>query len=521
MAVIISDAPDRRALGLLASTSVTLGAAVFGAGMNLVLAVIIGRTYGAGATGTFFATIGVFLVAANVLKLGADTGLVRMLSRAVALGRERDIVPTIAGALWPVLVVSIIAASLAAWNAEWIALWVRPQDPGPAVSLVRFLAAGVPLLTLFALLTAIVRGLGGLTAFAVLQNVLLPLSRVIGILSALWLGRSIAQATQLWAAGLPVLVVLAALVAVSRVRRALRAAPTDAPTHSPTDSPTDTAVQPELAPTVFAAFWRFTVPRAGSASIEIGIEWLDVILVSALAGPVEGGLYAVATRLVKVASIADYALRMALSTRLTAALATGDVELLRRLYGAGTRLLVGLVWPYLAVLVVFSDVAVTLFGGDFGPGTSLVSIVAIGMLVVAAGGSLQSMLLLSGLSRQQLSNKVAVLGITIGGNLAVTPHWGARGAAVVWVVAVVTDTALAAFQVRRRVGVAVGLGPLRDVGIAALAGGLVCALLLRSTLGPSLPVMAAAGLASLALLALLVSRSDVLHRAKIFGGIAR
>ncbi len=513
MAVIISDAPDRRALGLLASTSVTLGAAVFGAGMNLVLAVIIGRTYGAGATGTFFATIGVFLVAANVLKLGADTGLVRMLSRAVALGRERDIVPTIAGALWPVLVVSIIAASLAAWNAEWIALWVRPQDPGPAVSLVRFLAAGVPLLTLFALLTAIVRGLGGLTAFAVLQNVLLPLSRVIGILSALWLGRSIAQATQLWAAGLPVLVVLAALVAVSRVRRALRAAPTD--------SPMDTAAQPDPAPTVFAAFWRFTAPRAGSASIEIGIEWLDVILVSALAGPVEGGLYAVATRLVKVASIADYALRMALSTRLTAALATGDVDLLRRLYGAGTRLLVGLVWPYLAVLVVFSDVAVTLFGGDFGPGTSLVSIVAIGMLVVAAGGSLQSMLLLSGLSRQQLSNKVAVLGITIGGNLVVTPHWGARGAAGVWVVAVVTDTALAAFQVRRRVGVAVGLGPLRDVGVAALAGGLVCALLLRSTLGPSVPVMAAAGLASLALLALLVSRSDVLHRAKIFGGIAR
>ena len=403
MVVITQDAPGRRGLGLLLPSAISLGAAVLGAGVNLALAVLIGRAYGAAETGTFFAIIGVFLVAANTLKLGADTGLVRMLSRAVALGRPAQIVPTVVSALWPVLVVAGLVATIAYGGADALADALRPHDAARTASMIRYLAIALPLMAVFALATAVARGLGGIGAFALQQNVALPLTRLAGVLVAVWLGQSIVVATQWWAGGLPVLVVVALAVAVRAVRRVplTRA------------DGLDQAPRPEPAPEagVFAAFWRFSLPRAASAAIEIVLEWLDVILVSILAGPAQAGVYAVATRLVKVSSIADYALRVALSTRLSAALATGDVDAVRRIYELGTRLLVALVWPYLAVLLVFGDVAARVFGGDFAGATALVAILAGGMAVVAGAGSLQSVLLLSGLSRQQLTNKIVVLSL--------------------------------------------------------------------------------------------------------------
>ncbi len=513
---MVTAAPGRRSLGVAASAAVSLGAAVLGAGLNLVLALLVGRGYGAADTGAFFTTIGVFLVAANVLKLGADTALVRMLARAVALRRPTDIVPTIAAAVWPVLGASAAVAAGGYFGADRIAGWIRPGEVEQAASMVRFLALTVPLLTVFSLLTAVVRGLGGLTAFAVAQNVLLPLTRLAGVALAVWSGYAVGQAAQLWAAGLPLLVLLAAALVVRAVRRG-RAEAAPAGDHVGTAAPA-AGVGPA---SVFRPCWGFALPRAASAAIEIGIEWLDVILVSALAGPVEGGLYAVATRLVKVSSVADYAMRVALSTRLSAALATDDLAEVRRLYDAGTRLLVGLVWTYLAVLVVFADVAIRVFGGDFGPGAPLLAVLAAGMVVMAGAGALQSVLLLSGLSARQLSNKVVVLAVTVLGNVLLTPGWGARGAAVVWVVAVVSDTCLAAVAVRRRVGVSVGFGPVRDVGAAALAAGLGCAFALRLGLGPSVPAMLLAGLAALALLAVVLRWSGGWRRMTIRGGNAR
>lgn len=514
MAVIVNDATSRRPLGVVASAAVSLGAAVLGAGLNLVLALLVGRAYGAADTGAFFATIGVFLVTANVLKLGADTGLVRMLARAVALGRAADIIPTVAAAVWPVLCASAVVAAGGWLGADLIAAWIRPTDVQHAASMVRFLALTVPLLTVFSLLTAALRGLGGLTAFAVQQNVLLPLTRLAGVALAVWSGYAVGQAAQLWAAGLPLLVLLAAALAARAIHR-IR-------TDGAGDGAATTAPAAGAGPSpVFRPFWGFALPRAASAAIEIGIEWLDVILVSALAGPAEGGLYAVATRLVKVSSVADYAMRVALSTRLSAALATDDLAEVRRLYDAGTRLLVGLVWTYLSVLVVFADVAIRVFGGDFGPGAPLLGVLAAGMVVMAGAGALQSVLLLSGQSARQLTNKIVVLAITVLGNVVLTPGWGARGAAVVWVVAVVTDTGLAAVAVRRRVGVSVGLGPVRDVGAAAIVAGLGCAFVLRLGFGPSVPTMLLAGLAALVLLATALRWSGGWRRMTIRGGNAR
>lgn len=245
--------------------------------------------------------------------------------------------------------------------------------------------------------------------------------------------------------------------------------------------------------------------------IEISLEWLDVVLVAALAGPEQAGVYAVATRCVKVAMVVDYALRVALSTPLSAALALADQPEIRRLYEVGTRLLIGLIWPYLAVLFAYGDVAMTMFGDDFAGGWALVTVMATGMLAFAAGGCLQSILLLSGLSRRQLLNKAAALGVCLSGNLLLTPSFGARGAAFAWVSSILTDTGLAAIAVRRRLGVSVGLRPVLTVGAASLLSvGGTCAAV-RWLLGANLASMGIGAMAGAGVLLLVAGRTGQLR----------
>src|SRR3989442_5599698 len=63
--------------------------------------------------------MGLFQILSNTAELGADTGLVRTISRYRALGRQEDIRRTIWVALIPVLAVgSVFAAALYLWAPQ-------------------------------------------------------------------------------------------------------------------------------------------------------------------------------------------------------------------------------------------------------------------------------------------------------------------------------------------------------------------------------------------------------------------
>lgn len=428
--------PGRSVRGtLLGAGLVSLAAVATGALLNLALALAVGRGYGPADTGVFFAVIGVFLVAGNALKLGADTGVVRALSRDAALGMRGDAKATVVVALVPVAI-----AAAAAGGIVWL---VAPLllDTGEEIGLLRALAPFIPLFALLSIMTAAMRGLGGVGTFALIQNVLLPLTRLAGIAAAVVTGASILVATWAWGLGLPLLALLSAWLLLRRVR------PSPGSWLAPASGRSLVEVGRD--------FWSFALPRAGSACIEIALEWLDVALVALLAGPEAAGLYAIATRLVKIPLLVEHAMRITVAPQVSAALARGESGPVARLVGRVTVVLVAVVWPYLALLVVFGEPVMGLFGPGFADGVPLLAVLGVGMAVRAAAGPVQSVLLLGGLSRLQLTNKIVALAVCLLGNLAVTSRWGALGAAVVWSVMTCVDTALAAWQVRHRMSVPV------------------------------------------------------------------
>ncbi len=419
--------PGRRG-GLAGAGVVNLVGGACGSLIGLLLAALVGRTLGTGGAGSYFIAIAAFMIVSNVAELGADTGLVRFVSAAAATGRTATVSALVRTALRPVLVVGAGFVLLVAV--------VALTDGGPAgVSPPLLVAAAAVAVTssLLAIALSLTRGFGDATTYPLLQNVLLPVLRLLAVSAALLAGATATGVITAWMA--PTIVV--ALVAVLIARRQLRRHVAD--------------LVPE--PADAHAFWSFSASRGLAAAVEISLEWIDVLLVAALTSAEAAGIYAVVTRSARAGEVVQQAARIAVGPQISAALARGDLPRAQEIYGIVTAAMIWLAWPFYLVVAVFADTVLSLFGPGFSSGaTSLVILVA-AMAVATAAGTVQTIVLMGGRSRWQLADKTGALILNVVLNVLLIPIWGIEGAAVAWAVTILADTAVVVFQVQRLMGV--------------------------------------------------------------------
>jgi O-antigen/teichoic acid export membrane protein len=277
-----------------------------------------------------------------------------------------------------------------------------------------------------------------------------------------------------WLAPVPFALLAATVVAIRLVGRGR--------THREPLPPAQRAV-------VSREFWRFSAARGLTAGIEILLEWADVLIVGALASPTAAGIYAVATRCARGGEVVQQAARIAIGPTISAALARGERETVRAIYGLVTAAMIWVAWPFYFVLAIFGSSILAIFGPGFSDGTAVLAILAIVMGVATAAGAVQTILLMGGRGSWQLADKSSVLVLNLALDIVLVPAWGIRGAAVAWAVAILVDTGLVVWQVQ-------GLMGLRPRGrhIAYAAGvsmGLAGIPLLASrlVLGSSLTVL--------------------------------
>ena len=95
---------------------VNLAAMALGAVLAFGLTVLVSRWLQPAGAGGFFELIALFTILSNTVLLGADTGLLRWISRARAVGGLADVLRIVVIALLPVLIVGSAAAA-----AVWLA----------------------------------------------------------------------------------------------------------------------------------------------------------------------------------------------------------------------------------------------------------------------------------------------------------------------------------------------------------------------------------------------------------------
>lgn len=473
--------------------SYSLFGSAFAALAALGLTVIVGNGLGAYGTGLFFQAMGLFTIASQMLRLGTNSSIIKMIAEQRAFGRTGESWRTMVIGVVPVVGVSIVAAVLVSMYAPQLAGWLG--SPGERDNLAVLLRDMAPFAVLSAVLVVLntgVRMLCGVRAFTLLQNVLSPLSRLVVVAVAVYFAWDALSAFRAWLAVIPVWLVVTILVLARPVLldwRQRRAA----------QIPARAAAR---------GFWAFSSTRALGATFETALEWSDILIVSALASPAEAGVYAVATRMVRAGQVVDAAVRVAVSPTISQLLARSERSAASSLNTKVTRATVLSNWPYYLILATMGPAMLSLFGPEFTGGAVVLIILSGAMMVSAAAGMLQSILLQGGRSSWQMGNKGMTLGISIALNLLLVPVWGILGAAVTWAFAVLAETALASWQVHKRMNVSLQPAKLLlAMAVPVVVFG-VGGTLLRLVFGATLPalILGAAGLGAIYLVALWLLR---------------
>jgi O-antigen/teichoic acid export membrane protein len=437
------------------------------AGLAFVITWMIAHGLGAGATGSFFQLTSLFMIATCIIGLGADTGLVRSLSRHVAQNDHGAIRPLLRSALIPLVVIGMVATCTVVIAAPWISSALGWGSD--AASTVRVLA----LVLLPAAATGVLlggsRGLGRIRTYTVVQNLLIPIVRFGAVAFAVYVVHD-AWAV-VWAWSLPL--VLGAVAASALLVRHVRRGPAAEAPHAERDERRRLARE----------FWGFSLPRGGTVILERALDWADVLLVIALLGAVPGGVYGVVTRIVQAGNMLESALRIVMGPRLSAAVARDDQIAADSLYQKVTGFLILASWPFYFAIAVFAKDILRLFGDEFVSGATALVVLALAMAVRNTGGALQTVLLMAGQSTWQLGNKALQLTVLIVLTLWLAPVGGITGAAVAYAISVVVDTGLAMFQVHRALGFrsdarAVIGAAVAPVGVV-LGGGLLVSVVLE------------------------------------------
>ncbi|MGK5739743.1 lipopolysaccharide biosynthesis protein [Micromonospora sp. URMC 103] len=441
---------------------------------GFLLAVVITRGYGTAGAGAFFAAVGVVTVAAAVCTLGAETGLIWTLPRRRA-GARGDAARVLTVAFGPPLTVAVTVGLAGVVAAGALAPHLlgdaRPGDS--ALLAVSF--AAVPLVVAMTLLFAVLRCVRPIGAYVGVQSVLLPAARPLLVGAAALAGGGVLAGVTGWL--IPAAcAVLVCLVLVAGPLGLGRGAAVRPERGGPLGLARVALLRPERGD--WSAFWRFALPRAGSAAIDASVVWVGVLLTSVLAGPADAGIFGAVGRYVLAGQLAMQGLRVAVSPQLSRLLGEGRRSAAAAVHRRLTAWALVLSWPVYLLLAAFGPAFLQLFGPEFAAGASAMTVLAVAMLVNTGVGNVQSLLLMSGRSGLHLAATAAGLAVTVCLGLWLIPGHGVTGAALAWAAGIATENLTAFGCARAVVGEPLvdaalrraAAGTLAAVGTAGLAG---------------------------------------------------
>ena len=473
-----------------------VGGAVSGV-FGLALVVVVSRGLGASRTGVFFEAVALFTILSSVAEFGASTGMVRLVARSRGdVGRIESLYRV---ALLPVLAGSAVVAVALFTLAPVIAELVVDEGTVPLMTdYVRALCWFLPAATGASVVLAGTRGFGTMLPFVALESTMKPLLRLLLIWLVIAAGLGAGAVTAGWALPMALTFPLGLLAFVRMVRAARRAQVGGEEIREPWRN-------------AARDFWRFAAPRGLATIFQLSVLWLDILLVGALRGAREAGIYAAVSRFVLVGALAIEAVRFAIAPQLSRLLGLGDHREAEHLYQRGTWWLMALSWPFYLSILFFTPTIVSLFGPEFAEGAVPLAILSVAMLANTGTGNVTVVLLMGGKSSWNLANTVAALVANVTLNLLLIPPLGVTGAAIAWSVSILVENGAALVQIKRFFGIRpFGSGYLRVVAAAVVTFGPV-GLLVRTFVGsgPGALAVFAAGAVPLFALAIWRSRREL------------
>ncbi len=451
-----------RPLGSQQSTAAASSLALLGAVVttvaNFVIAILVSSSSNALA-GVFFTATAVATILGNSASLGTMTGLVYFLPQAIK-GDAPNPRALVMLALQPVVVLSVALGFALLSIAGPFSRLVSDDSAGDLASMLRVFGVVVPAWAITQALLGATRGLGTMGPTVGVGQLLRPGGQIVLMGLLFWLGDPTATAIAI-AWGIPVIAgLVVAIVSVGRLGGWQHHGP--ALVHR-------------------REFWDYTRFRALSTTMQIALERIDVIVISALLGSGPAGVYGSLSRYISAGNFLIFSVAQAMSAHLRRAISNENMKRAQQLLQRTTGWVVALAWPYFIAVALKAEPLAELINPRFGDDANILPILAIGMMLSAFAGPIDLMLLMLGRS------KASLLGITLAiiTDLVLlallAPPFGLVGAAIAWAAGVAVQNIVATILVYRDTGFLQVASPSLLAGLGAALAVIPVALLTPSS----------------------------------------
>lgn len=182
------------------------------------------------------------------------------------------------------------------------------------------------------------------------------------------------------------------------------------------------------------------------------IQWSGQFIAGAYVDAEHIAQLAVAQRTALLVSFILTAVNIVVSPRFAAMYKRSEMIALEKLAITSTRMMIGFSVPIVAIMVIFPEYVMALFGEGFSDGAHLLQILAVGQFVSVMTGSVAFLLMMSG-HEKELRNTTLISGpVALGLCFLLIPLYGATGAAIATAIAIASQNLIAVWWVRRRLG---------------------------------------------------------------------
>ena len=413
--------------GTLVSLSVRLLDLPSRYGFHLLVAIALGVA----DTGRFYIVYSTMVALAGLGRLGMDMALTRRIATDVASDLPAAVRPAIRRGLLLVLLASATVSALLAAGASPFAVHVLKKS-----DLAVPLALGALTIIPQNLGTALAGALAGLQRVRQSQMIYFWLWPTIFCAVAIPLslvGRlTVDNALALTAASFTLTAVIGAIL----LKRALPTAPAG---HAA--PPTPALLKPGLS------LFTLEVTR-------LLITTAPAIVLGFVAANRDAGLFALTWRIALVINMLISGVTGMAVPRFAELYARGDTQALEKNASQVIGLVVCLALPATAVMLIFPEHLLALFGHGYDLGATTLRILAVGQLIAACFTALPEMLGMTTHIRALYRINIYTLAVLLAGLAILAPLGGSAGAALATSLAIIVNGATATWMARRLLGVA-------------------------------------------------------------------
>ena len=416
--------PRRELRALARGSAVNFAGVVAANGAQFGLLLVLSRMAGQTTAGVFFEGLAAVRLMTVVALFGMDSVAVRWVAIHDARGNRPRSAGTLRFALGVGLTLSVVALAASYLAAPELA---RVFGAPEFAAFFRVMSLSIPLFVAETILIAATRGTGRMRSYALVDQVLDNVSRMVAVAVALALGFGLTGTA--WAVVLASALTLSAAVLSSWRLVTVRSGPRVDSAHELT---------------------RYSSFQWLAGLLVTGLVWADSLLLGIWRSPSDVAVYSVSTRTIMLGMVFVIPIGTAMQPTIARLYELRDMRALEAVYSSATKWTSVAGAPAMIFLAVYSSQVLTaLYGHQYARGATVLEILAVAQIVNAASGPCGQVVSMVGRSDLVFANSLAALALNIVLNVILIPEIGMVGAALAWAAAIILVNILRIYQVWR------------------------------------------------------------------------